>query len=350
MTDDATLMAYLVPRLTRQVENAATDALGYILNQSTGAMQALNDLFREGSFDIEPIAKVETQVTYEDGSRPDMAGYDKNNVKRLLIEAKFWAALREDQASGYARQFDRPGPAALLFISPELRMQTLWAEIERQMAKESRLEPIDSAPGVRRARVTWTELSDTELRLMLVSWVRLLDRMEAMAGDDGVKSDIRQLRGLAQVQDAQAFLPIHSEELSPTLGRRVVWYNQLVDDVVGVRGVRDGWMDTRGLQATSQRYGYGRYFRFFGMSESSWLWFGVNHELWAKKGDTPFWLRVSPHIQISMDEIGKELNVQFQDRWVPIHLKAGVEYPEVLDDVVSQLRVIARNCRDSSAE
>ena len=268
MADDATLMAYLVPRLTRQVENAATDALGYILNQSTGAMQALNDLFREGSFDIEPIAKVETQVTYEDGSRPDMAGYDKNNVKRLLIEAKFWAALREDQASGYARQFDRPGPAALLFISPELRMQTLWAEIERQMAKESRLEPIDSAPGVRRARVTWTELSDTELRLMLVlvSWVRLLDRMEAMAGDDGVKSDIRQLRGLAQVQDAQAFLPIHSEELSPTLGRRVVWYNQLVDDVVGVRGVRDGWMDTRGLKATSQRYGYGRYFRFSGMS------------------------------------------------------------------------------------
>ena len=348
MTDDATLMAYLVPRLTRQVENAATDALGYILNQSTGAMQALNDLFREGSFDIEPIAKVETQVTYEDGSRPDMAGYDKNNVKRLLIEVKFWAALREDQASGYARQFDRPGPAALLFISPELRMQTLWAEIERQMAKESRLEPIDSAPGVRRARVTWTELSDTELRLMLVSWVRLLDRMEAMAGDDGVKSDIRQLRGLAQVQDAQAFLPIHSEELSPTLGRRVVWYNQLVDDVVGVRGVRDGWMDTRGLKATSQRYGYGRYFRFSGINVD--FWFGINHERWAGSGDTPLWLHVGDGIDVNMDEIGKELNVQFQDRWVPIHLKAGVEYPEVLDDVVSQLRVIARNCRDSSAE
>lgn len=343
MADNTTLMAYLVPKLTIQVENAATDALGHILNQSTGAMQALNDLLREDSFDIEPITRVETQVTYEDASRPDMAGYDKNNVKRLLIEAKFWATLREDQASGYARQFDRPGPAALLFISPEQRMQTLWAEIERQMAKESRLESIDPAPGVRRARVTWTEPGDTELRLILVSWGRLLDRMEAMAGDDSVKSDIRQLRGLVQVQDAQAFLPIHSEELSPDFGRRVVWYNQLVDDVVVVRGVGDGWMDTRGLQATSQRYGYGRYFRFSGLSESSWLWFGVNHERWAGSGDTPLWLHVvGDGIDVNMDEIGRELNVQVHDRWVPIHLKAGVEYPEVLDDVVSKLKVIAR--------
>ena len=48
-----------------------------------------------------------------------MAGYDEKNVKRLLVEAKFWAALLEGQASGYAGQFDEPGPAALLFISPK---------------------------------------------------------------------------------------------------------------------------------------------------------------------------------------------------------------------------------------
>ena len=118
MADNATLMAYLVPRLTRQVENAATDALNYILNRDTGSMQALNDLLREGGFDIEPIDRVETQVTYEDGSRPDMAGYDKDNVKRVLVEAKFWAALLEDQASGYARQYDQPGPdGAVVYLS-----------------------------------------------------------------------------------------------------------------------------------------------------------------------------------------------------------------------------------------
>ena len=84
MADYQSLMAYLVPRLTRQVENAATDALAYILNGSNGTMRALNGLLQEGGFSIEPVSKVETQVTYEDGSRPDMAGYDRNNGKRLL--------------------------------------------------------------------------------------------------------------------------------------------------------------------------------------------------------------------------------------------------------------------------
>ena len=63
--------------------------------------------------------------------------------------------------------------------------------------------------------MTWTKSRDTELQLTLVSWTKLLDRMDALTGDDGVKSDIRQLRGLAQLQDEQAFLPIHSEELEP---------------------------------------------------------------------------------------------------------------------------------------
>ena len=58
MADDSTLTAYLVPRLTKQVENAATDALSYILNRSNGSMQALNDLLREGGFNVAPIANI----------------------------------------------------------------------------------------------------------------------------------------------------------------------------------------------------------------------------------------------------------------------------------------------------
>ena len=84
------------------------------------------------------------------------------------------------------------------------------------------------------------EPCDTELQLVLVSWARQLDRMEALAADDVVKSDIRQLRGLALVQDGQAFLPIHPEELSPSLGRRVVWYSLLINDLVDSRGCRRG--------------------------------------------------------------------------------------------------------------
>ena len=334
MADNSTLMAYLVPRLTVQVENAATDALAYILNKSAGSMQALNGLLGEGGFNIEPIARVETQVTYEDGSRPDMAGYDAGNVKRLLVETKFWHSLGEGQASGYARQLDRSGPAVLLFIAPEVRIPALWVGIGRQMEEEGGLVPLASPPGMQRARV-----NDTERHVMLVSWVRLLDRMDALAEDGDIKSDVRQLRGLAHAQDARAFLPIHAEELSPNLGLRVMWFKQLVDDVVDSKGVRDGWMDITGLQATSQWYGHGRYVRFSDVE--GYFWFGINHDLWSRRADTPLWLNLGT-IDVNADAIIRELNVQVRDRWIPIHPKLGVEYEEVLDDVASQLKTVAR--------
>lgn len=330
MADDSTLMAYLVPRLTIQVENAATEALAYILKQSTDCMQALNDLLSEGGSAIESIARVETQVTFEDGSRPDMAGYDANDATRLLVEAKFWHALSGDQASGYARKFDQPGPAVLLFIVPEIRRPTLWLKITRQIEEQngSRLEPIDAGVGVQRAKVIDPSLDKKgiDLHVALVSWVRLFDRMEALAGDDSVRSDLRQLRGLAQAQDLQAFLPIHSEELSPNLGLRLVWYTQLVDDVV-LQGVDQAWMDVKGLQATSQWYGYGRYFHFSDIE--GYCWFGVNCERWAYGGDTPLWLH--------RFDGGNQ-----SKGWTPIFPKLSVEYDEVLDDAASQLRAAAK--------
>ena len=323
MTDNSSLLAYLVPRLTNQVENAATDSLAYILNRSPESMQALNDLLQDGGFSIESVARVETQVTYEDGSRPDMAGYDAHHLKRLLVEVKFWHALTEDQASGYARQFDSSGPAVLMFIAPESRVPTLWAGIARQLEKQAVLEHITSDRGMERAKVVDGSLAEkgVELQVVLVSWARLLDRLDAVVGDDDVRSDIGQLRSLAQAQDLQAFLPIHSEELGPNLGNRLVWYTQLVDDVIR-RGVDQAWMDIKRLHATSQWYGYGRYFRFDGVEE--YCWFGVNFERWAYYGDTPLWLQ--------------RLDGNRSIGWTPIYLKLGVEYHEVLDDVVSQLR------------
>ena len=327
MADDSTLMAYLIPRLTSQVENAATDALAYILNKSSGSMQALNDLLIERDTVIGPITRVETQVTYEDGSRPDMAGYDANNIARLLVEVKFWAALLEDQASAYAQKLDHSGPAVLLFIAPEIRMPTLWNEISRQLGKYNELGPARSAPGVQRANLSGSKLEKkgVELELVLVGWLRLLDRLDAATADDGVRSDIQQLRGLAQAQDSQAFLPIHSEELSPNLGHRLAWYKQLVDAVVDSRGVAQEWMDTRNLRATPQWYGYGRYFHFSGLKGD--CWFGVNVQRWANDADTPLWLN---HYDSSRARI-----------WTPIYPKLGAEYPEVLDDVAAQLKAIA---------
>lgn len=322
MSDDATtLMAHLVPKLTGQVENAATDALGYILNKSAMSREALTDLLGESGFDMPPIARVETQVTYEDGSRPDMAGYDETGAKRLIVESKFWASLLKGQASEYLRQIGEDGPTALLFIAPEVRIETLWTEIVRQIGEaspETPLGPTTSANGWRSAIV-----AGAPKRLALVSWDRLLRNMADRAGDDGVVAeDVRQLRGLARRQDVEAFLPVRAEELSPDFARRAVGYVRLVDDVVD-KGVSQKWMSTVGLNRTPQSYGYGRYFRF--VKTKKVFWFGVNHDRWATSGDTPLWLR--PYTA---------------GNWSPVHIKPGVEYPEVLDDAMSKVKDLAR--------
>ena len=72
--------------------------------------------------------------------------------------------------------------------------------------------------------------------LMLTSWRSLLDRMAAKASaaaDSHAEIDIRQLRGLAEQQDAaEAFLPLRREELGPHLRDalstfRVLWTMRL---------------------------------------------------------------------------------------------------------------------------
>ena len=44
MADNDTLLGYLVPRYAKVTENAATDALAYIMNRSAACMGTLNAL------------------------------------------------------------------------------------------------------------------------------------------------------------------------------------------------------------------------------------------------------------------------------------------------------------------
>ena len=350
MSQESTLLAYLVPRLTSRVEDTATDALAFILNKSPGCRDALGQLLceGEGSYDLGPLASFETQVTYEDGSRPDMVGFDEESGKRLLVESKFWATLLEGQASGYFDQLDEPGPGLLLFIAPATRLEILWGEITRQMESGAgglRLEVIETTDQVYRAKVT-----GLDKRLLLVSWTLLLDRLSAAVPSDSVvASDIRQLRGLAQREDDEAFQPISAAELSPSIPRRLQWLNRLIDDVVDGRGHPEGWISIERLRATPQREGYGRYFRFTtsrGEVTEGHLFLCVDTRLWATSGDTPMWLRIHGDVPISPIQlrdkvptlVGYGESSGYYD--VPIYLTLGVEYGRVLDDVVKQVKVI----------
>ena len=337
MANESTLMAHLIPHLTDQVENAATEALGYILNKSEPSREALADILREGGFDMPAIARVATEVPLKDeyDSRPDMAGYVENGGLRLLVESKFWAALQPKQAVRYLRWIvdeTGPGPAALLFIAPGVRVATLWAEIDRQIsdkAPEITLGPAAFASEWRSAMVV-----GKPKRLALVSWERLLNDMAERAGDDAViVADIRQIQGLTRRYGTEEFLPVSAEELSPDFARRMIGYTFLVDDAVGI-GAAQGWISTEGVQVTPKGYGYGRYLWFIGADDYFWL--GVNYVSWARRADTPLWLRHSHDKNGTRDEDDPK-------DWFPIHIKTGVEYHEILADVASQLKGKARD-------
>ena len=342
MDNESSLLAHLVGRFKTQQEDAATDALAFILNTSEACRGALRDLLSGDGFDLGVLSSFETQVTYEDGSRPDMAGYDRKGSVRLVVESKFWAALLQGQASGYVLQLEE-GPGVLMFIAPGARIETLWGEIQRQMAsgeRPVRLEPVEIRDRMRRAP------AGPDKQVMLVSWDLVLDHLAASVPSDAqTASDIRQLRGLVAKQDDDPFLPLQQAEFNPSLPRRIRWYNHLVDEAVEQRGVPEGWLCIKKLNRTPQRAGHGRYFRFVDEPSGASFFLCVEVDYWAECGDTPVWLWV----QITDDRLHLESKLHDGNGWfrdggylyTPIRLKTGVEYHHVLDDVVDQLRRIA---------
>ena len=95
-----TLMKHIAKFITQR-EDAAVEALGYILSRSETARLGLADLLRDGGADVGLITKIETQALGEDGTRPDLSLFDEQGIERVLIEAKLSAGLTENQPIGY---------------------------------------------------------------------------------------------------------------------------------------------------------------------------------------------------------------------------------------------------------
>ena len=89
-----TLLAKLAPKFGPQTENLAVDALGHILSESKAARCALSKMIAAGGEEVGEIAYVLTQAKGTEGERPDLAGFDRDNLERVLIEAKFGSTRR----------------------------------------------------------------------------------------------------------------------------------------------------------------------------------------------------------------------------------------------------------------
>ena len=335
MPDNDTLLAYLVSSFPGNTENIATEALRHIFDHSDASVEALNDVVQSGARGVAPVTIVKSQVIKADGTIPDLVGFDENRKERVLVEVKFWAGLTPNQPNAYLKRLPSDGPAVVVFLAPEDRIQSLWPQLKERLSGQfGALTETDSERKCVR-------VGDGQRHLMIVSWGGLLDSMAARSSDDGnhgVETEIRQLRSLAKYADAGAFKPIgHGEEFGADSEAQLRLYRRLIDAATE-RGVQQGWVSRKGLRATPRSYGYGRYIRL----HRTVVWFGVNRNQFEITRSTPLWVGCNslPKLQDKLGDLRAELGIP-TDYWVPVELKRDVEYPEVLDGVVDSLRHVA---------
>ena len=199
MPNNDTLLAYLVANFPGNTENIATETLRHIFDHSDASVEALNDVVQSGVRGTNPVTVVKTQVIKADGTRPDLVGFDETGAERVLIEVKFWAELTRNQPNGYINRLPDDGPAVVMFLAPEERIQSLWSQLKRRLDRE--FDTMIEADSERKSFL----VGDTERHLMIVSWGGLLDSMAARSMDydePSVGAEIRQLRSLAKYADA----------------------------------------------------------------------------------------------------------------------------------------------------
>ncbi len=351
MASDQTLLAHIAVKLGTHPENIAVEALGHILSTSKTALRSIEDVLKTGGVEVGTISHARTQASKEKGGRPDLTGCDENGDERVLIEAKFWAGLTDLQPVAYLKRLPTDKTSALLFVAPGARFESLWPGLHRRVVDagmEWQLESKDAN--------LWSAMVGDRCFLILTSWKFLLDRMASRASGAGelrTEADIRQLLGLSQKMDEDAFLPLRSEDLSPEFPRRVLAFVRLVKDVA-TRAAQKEWVHLTGSRPSIGETFYGWYMLLAGAR----VWFGYWCDPWAQHRGTPLWLEFSEwndenrptvkfaearHRLAPLQQEGPPGIIDDGHRLlVPIDLPVGVEYETVRDSVVKRLKYIAR--------
>ncbi len=126
------LFGHLASRLSSHPENIATEALNYVLDRSTVARRAFVQYAAQDGTDLPETLSFRTQETGDDVAIPDLVGLDREGRQVLLVEAKFWAGLTENQPVSYLKRLPSGIDGLLLFVAPATRFPTLWPELLRR--------------------------------------------------------------------------------------------------------------------------------------------------------------------------------------------------------------------------
>ena len=124
MPDDKSLLSFVARRHAQgSYEDAATDALFFILSRSTSAKRALSDFMSDDNVTLS-IEKVRPKSRDAYGAIPDLACLDGEENVLALIESNFWATLTHNQPVTYWKTLPADKPSVLLFLAPNPASKT----------------------------------------------------------------------------------------------------------------------------------------------------------------------------------------------------------------------------------
>lgn len=219
-------------------ENAIVKMIEFLLNRSAPPKKALEVLLREGGAETLPLEWVKAHQKrivkreipgqlllpnsddfdqgfsrlgeFEESSslptstEPDLTCFGRADLRLALIEAKFNAGLTANQPNGYLNSLPVGITAALLFIAPSNRLQSLWTQL-RDRAKSSGRK-LDDTSGW---RIRSVRIRGSDHYMMLVSWTMLMDEMiehiKAAELSDA-ECNAQQLKGLIMRKCGATFL------------------------------------------------------------------------------------------------------------------------------------------------
>lgn len=332
MADAKSLLSLIARGYAAGREDAATEALCFILSRSKSARDKFAKFLRDNGKPL-PITRFSTQFLV-DGAFPDMACLDDNEDPVAFVESKFWASLTPNQPVTYWEALPDDRPAVLLFLAPASRIASidegwLWHELVKRLRADG--HNLGSVNWRATADLVTATSKDGLRRLMLTSWKTLLNRLAQAADKDDAQAcfELAELQGLAE----------DAIEGTKPQGHRL---EQLIADAVS-NLEKSGWANTDGRSSSkTEGVAYVKFFRLAGASAGLRIDYKAEKEM-----GKPLWLRFwsgnDPEVRARLGELVEPgLKWIHPDYSLPVDLPGGADCEATLEAIVAKLECVAR--------
>ena len=333
------LLAKFFNQIKSSQEDIASDGLKHILQNSVFAKNYLKtSIFAKTNIEL-PELNYTNQISKSELGRTDISGLDINGDEILIIEAKFWASLTENQPISYLKRLQEN--SILLFVCPTLRKNSLFIELKKKLSEENiQFTPDD---------LTLKLVLENGKQILVQSWNEILEPIKEILKENNqnrLVSDIDQIIGFCEVIDSNSFIPLSENDLSPEIGRKISSYYFLVDEVINELSKNENYKQDRLTEGKPAREaGYYKYRKY----KNYGITFGINFSYWTQFADTPFWLKIteldfkqSENLKFNLRKISTNLTNQIfennlDELFYPIYPPKFSDKDKVVREMTNQI-------------